>query len=239
MPKIYKVIDKTDNNHIKHPIFDLPFKLAIVGKSQISLGKTSIILNFLLRKEFYKDLFKGENIWVITNNKLDNKLKILKEEKDIPDENFLPYDETRLEEIYDMIEEEFQEEKKKQQRLIIFDDVAYSGDLKTKETGIISKIVMNGRHAGLSSIFTTQKYSLLGTNIRSQLTGAMLGNASLKEIELMNSDLNFLNNPREFMKLYKKNTQGRDFLVLNFNNDNEYYMDKEFNTINTKTFEKV
>ena len=55
-----------------------------------------------------------------------------------------------------MIEEEFQEEKKKQQRLIIFDDVAYSGDLKTKETGIISKIVMNGRHAGLSSIFTTQ-----------------------------------------------------------------------------------
>ena len=93
---------------------------------------------------------------------------------------------------------------------------------------------MNGRHAGLSSIFTTQKYSLLGTNIRSQLTGAMLGNASLKEIELMNSDLNFLNNPREFMKLYKKNTQGRDFLVLNFTNDNEYYMDKEFNTINTK-----
>ena len=231
MVKIYKVIDTTDKNHIKHPIFDLPFKLAIVGKSQISLGKTSIVLNMLLRDEFYKKQFKGENIWIVTNNKLDNKLKILKKEKDIPDENFMIYDEMALEDLYEMIEDEFQEEKKKQQRLIIFDDVAYSGDLKSKESGIVSKIVMNGRHAGLSSIFTSQKYSLLGTNIRSQLTGAMLGNASLKEIELISTDLNFLSNPKEFMRMYKAHTNGRDFLVLNFTNDDSYYMDKEFNTI--------
>tara|TARA_R110000782_G_scaffold16896_3_gene47929 strand:- start:918 stop:1625 length:708 start_codon:yes stop_codon:yes gene_type:complete len=231
MVKIYKVIDTTDKNHIKHPIFDLPFKLAIVGKSQISLGKTSIVLNMLLRDEFYKKQFKGENIWIVTNNKLDNKLKILKKEKDIPDENFMVYDEMALEDLYEMIEDEFQEEKKKQQRLIIFDDVAYSGDLKSKESGIVSKIVMNGRHAGLSSIFTSQKYSLLGTNIRSQLTGAMLGNASLKEIELISTDLNFLSNPKEFMRMYKAHTNGRDFLVLNFTNDDSYYMDKEFNTI--------
>lgn len=231
MVKIYKVIDTTDKNHIKHPIFDLPFKLAIVGKSQISLGKTSIVLNMLLRDEFYKKQFKGENIWIVTNNKLDNKLKILKKEKDIPDENFMVYDEMALEDLYEMIEEEFQEEKKKQQRLILFDDVAYSGDLKSKESGIVSKIVMNGRHAGLSSIFTSQKYSLLGTNIRSQLTGAMLGNASLKEIELISTDLNFLSNPKEFMRMYKQHTNGRDFLVLNFTNDDSYYMDKEFNTI--------
>ena len=112
MVKIYKVIDTTDKNHIKHPIFDLPFKLAIVGKSQISLGKTSIVLNMLLRDEFYKKQFKGENIWIVTNNKLDNKLKILKKEKDIPDENFMIYDEMALEDLYEMIEDEFQEEKK-------------------------------------------------------------------------------------------------------------------------------
>ena len=231
MVKIYKVIDNTDKNHIKHPIFDLPFKLAIVGKSQISLGKTSIVLNMLLRDEFYKKHFKGENIWIVTNNKLDNKLKILKTEKDIPDENFMVYDEGALEDLYSMIEDEFQEEKKKQQRLIIFDDVAYSGDLKSKESGILSKITCNGRHAGLSSIFTSQKYSLLGTNIRSQLTGAMLGNASLKEIELMNTDLNFLSNTRDFVKMYKKYTEGRNFLVLNFTNDGTYYMDSEFKDI--------
>jgi len=228
---IYKVRDKTDKNHVKHPIFDLPFKLAIVGKSQISLGKTSIIMNLLLRDEFYKKHFKGENIWIVTNNDLDNKLKILKETLDIPDENFMPYDEETLEALYDMIEEEFQEEEPKQQRLIIFDDVAYSGDLKSKESGILSKIVMNGRHAGLSSIFTTQKYSLLGTNIRSQLTGALLGNASSKEIELIETDLNFINK-KDFIKMYRENTNKRDFLVVNFTNDT-VYMDKNFNNIMT------
>jgi len=228
---IYKVRDKTDKNHVKHPIFDLPFKLAIVGKSQISLGKTSIIMNMLLRDEFYKKHFSGENIFIISNNDLDNKLKILKKEKDIPDENFMAYDEQTLEELYDMIEEEFQEEEPKQQRLIIFDDVAYSGDLKSKESGILSKITMNGRHAGLSSIFTTQKYSLLGTNIRSQLTGALLGSASSKEIELIETDLNFINK-KDFIKMYRENTKGRNFLCVNFSNDT-IYMDKDFKNIET------
>ena len=228
---IYKVRDKTDKNHVKHPIFDLPFKLAIVGKSQISLGKTSIIMNMLLRDEFYKKHFSGENIFIISNNDLDNKLKILKKEKDIPDENFMAYDEQTLEELYDMIEEEFIEEEPKQQRLIIFDDVAYSGDLKSKESGILSKITMNGRHAGLSSIFTTQKYSLLGTNIRSQLTGALLGSASSKEIELIETDLNFINK-KDFIKMYRENTKGRNFLCVNFSNDT-IYMDKDFKNIET------
>lgn len=228
---IYKVRDKTDKNHVKHAIFDLPFKLAIVGKSQISLGKTSIIMNLLLRDEFYKKHFKGENIWIVTNNDLDNKLKILKKEKDIPNENFMHYDEETLEALYDMIEEEFQEEEPKQQRLIIFDDVAYSGDLKSKESGILSKIVCNGRHAGLSSIFTTQKYSLLGCNIRSQLTGALLGSASSKEIELIETDLNFINK-KDFIKMYRENTKGRNFLCCNFTNDT-IYMDSNFNNIET------
>lgn len=34
------------------------------------------------------------------------------------------------------------------------------------KTGIISKIAMNGRHINLRSIFTTQKYSLLGTRLQ-------------------------------------------------------------------------
>jgi len=90
---------------------------------------------------------------------------------------------------------------------------------------------MNGRHAGLSSIFTTQKYSLLGTNIRSQLTGALLGNASSKEIELIETDLNFINK-KDFIKMYRANTNKRDFLVVNFTNDT-MYMDKNFNNIMT------
>jgi len=232
---ILKVRDPTDKHFTKKDIiFDIPFKLAIIGKSQISLGKTSIIINLLLREKYYKNNFKGENIYVITENKLDFKLNhVLKKEKDIPDSNFFNFDEAILEELYNILEEEFDEEKKKQNRLIIFDDVAFSAGLKGSMTGILSKIVMNGRHIGLSSIFTTQKYSLIGTNIRTQLTGAMIGGLSTKELELVEQDLNFMDNKKKFMKVMRDNTKGRDFVVINFTNDDAHrYLDKNFKPLN-------
>ena len=71
MPKILKIIDKTDKYHVKHKLFDLPFRLLINGKSQLS-GKTTLILNLLLNPEFgYDKLFKGENIFIVTNNALN------------------------------------------------------------------------------------------------------------------------------------------------------------------------
>lgn len=230
---ILKVKDITDTYYTKVPIiFDLPFRLAIIGKSQISLGKTSIILNLLLRDKYYKKYFKGENIYIITNNKLDNKLKILREEKEIPDCNVMEFDEERLEILYEILEEEFDEEEKKQNRLIIFDDVAYSNGLKGSQVGIMSKMAMNGRHMNLSQIYTSQKYSLVGTNIRTQLTGALIGGVSAKELDLIEQDLNFLENKKEFIKMFRQNTKNRDFLVVNFSNEfKDRYMDKNFKPI--------
>lgn len=230
---ILKVKDITDTYYTKVPIiFDLPFRLAIIGKSQISLGKTSIILNLLLRDKYYKKYFKGENIYIITNNKLDNKLKILREEKSIPDCNVMEFDEERLEILYEILEEEFDEEEKKQNRLIIFDDVAYSNGLKGSQVGIMSKMAMNGRHMNLSQIYTSQKYSLVGTNIRTQLTGALIGGVSAKELDLIEQDLNFLENKKEFIKMFRQNTKNRDFLVVNFSNEfKDRYMDKNFKPI--------
>jgi len=97
-------------------------------------------------------------------------------------------------------------------------------------TGVVSKIVMNGRHINLSSIFTTQKYSLLGTNIRSNLTGALIGNSSMKEIDLMEQDLNFLKTKKEFTNMVRDHTKGRDFLVVNFT-DPHLYLNKNFKPI--------
>lgn len=230
---ILKVKDITDTYYTKVPIiFDLPFRLAIIGKSQISLGKTSIILNLLLRDKYYKKYFKGDNIYIITNNKLDNKLKILREEKEIPDCNVMEFDEERLEILYEILEEEFDEEEKKQNRLIIFDDVAYSNGLKGSQVGIMSKMAMNGRHMNLSQIYTSQKYSLVGTNIRTQLTGALIGGVSAKELDLIEQDLNFLENKKEFIKMFRQNTKNRDFLVVNFSNEfKDRYMDKNFKPI--------
>ena len=131
MPKknILKVKDKSDSYYTEmDKLFNLPYKLLINGKSQLS-GKTTIILNLILRNAYYREKFDGENIFIVSNNKLDNKLKILMEQKDIPKANYMKYDEDELEILYDQLEDEFLEEvnekKKPSNRLIIFDDVAY------------------------------------------------------------------------------------------------------------------
>ena len=55
--KIFRVRDKADKYFTKKKqIFDIPFRLVIVGKSQLS-GKTSLVVNLVGRKEFYYNDF--------------------------------------------------------------------------------------------------------------------------------------------------------------------------------------
>ena len=235
MPKILRVKDKVDKYHIKHPIFDLPMKLLINGKSQLS-GKSTVLLSILLNPEFgYDKLFKGENIYIVSENELDQKLKMLQEYKEIPNQNIMKYDENELNDLYDDLEEKFLEELEEdevQQRLIIFEDCGYSGNLKNKNSGIVAKLVNNGRHLCLSQIYISQRLSQLNTQIRSGITGAILFATSIKELNLIEEDFNYLNSSREFIKLFRQYTnEPRSFLVVNFTNKDGIYMDKEFRTI--------
>ena len=75
MPRILKVKDDSDKFHKAMPTFDIPFKLLINGKSQLS-GKTTIVLNLLLNPQFgYADKFDGEDIYIISDNKLEQQTK--------------------------------------------------------------------------------------------------------------------------------------------------------------------
>ena len=236
--QILRVNDKTDSYYIDVPgLFKINFKIAIIGKSEIS-GKTTIILNFLLRDKFYKKYFHGDDIFVVSNNHLDNKLKILAKEKDIPKANIMPFDEGRLEVLYEMLEDDFllavEDKKTPTPKLIIFDDVAYSGSLKNKTAGMVSKIVMNGRHAMISSIFTTQKYSLLSTAVRTNLTGLVCFGTNNKELELISEDFNYLKTKQDFREMFYEATKERNsFLAINMNKSVEdgRYMDTEFKPI--------
>jgi len=237
MPKILKIKDKTDNYHKKHKLFDLPFKLLINSKSQIGLGKTTLIINLLLNPEFgYDKIFKGENIYIVSNNSLDQKLKMLAEYKEIPEQNIMEFNENDLKHLYTEIEEEVEQElndKNVQQRLIIFDDCVGGGQMK-KVSSIMTKLVTQGRHLMLSQIYTCQRFSLLSTIIRSNITGAVLGSTSMKELELIAEDYNYLKSKREFINLFRENTNdadGRGFLVINFSNPDGLYMDRNFKTI--------
>ena len=134
--KILKVRDKNDTYYTPiERLFDIPFKILINGKSQLS-GKTTIILNLLLNPVFgYDKLFDGDDIHIISNNKLDNKLSMMADKLDIPDENRIEFDEAHLQILYEDMEEQFKEDVgeglKPKNKLIIFDDCGYSGSLKS------------------------------------------------------------------------------------------------------------
>ena len=148
--KILKVIDKSDSYYTPMDgIPDLPFRMIVVGKSQLS-GKSTIILNLLLRPEFYGGKFQPEDIYLISNNKLDNKLRILADQLDVPGSNIMKFSEDRLQAIYDHIEDmasdAVNDGDKPVNSLMVIDDCSYSGDFKSKIDGVISLTIP---HRGL------------------------------------------------------------------------------------------
>ena len=234
--EVLRIKDKTDSYYHQIPqLFDLPSKVVINGPSHRS-GKTTAVINILSNPKFgYDKIFKGENIYIISNNKLDMKIKLFAEVKKIPPGNIFRYNEDKLEVLYEMLEEQFQEsidnKEKVEHVCLYFDDVAFSGALKLQNgTGIISKIVMNGRHAMISSFFLTQKWSLISTAVRSNLTGALIFGTTQKEAELIADDLNMLPKRQTWIGMYRKATAKKNsFLVVNFTNDiEEMYMDSNF-----------
>lgn len=233
---ILKVNDHTDSYYTKKAdIIDLPFRILIVGKSFLS-GKSTVILNLLLRDKFYKNDFKGENIFIVSNNAMDNKMKILKEEKDVDAHNFMEFSESNLEAIYEEVEaralDNMNEGKRPANSLIVIDDVAFSGGLKEKNNGTLSRIMCNGRHVNLSIIITAQKYSQLSTTMRANASGAILFNNSMNEVEAMERDFNYLESKKDFVKLFRETTRGKNqFMVVNFTEDG-IYQDSNFKAIN-------
>ena len=240
--KILKVRDKNDSYYTPvDRLFDLPFRLLINGKSQLS-GKTSVIMNLLLNPQFgYEKMFDGDDIYIITNNKLDNKLKMLMDKLDIPEGNHMEFDEDMLKILYEDIEEEFMEDvgegSKPKNKLMIIDDVAYSGGLKNySKRNIIDRLVCNGRHALISTIFTSQKYSQTSTCLRTNISGAILFGTNAKEVDLIADDMSYYEKKKDFIKMFRETTKiPRSFLVVNYSNPpEELYLNTEFEPIKWK-----
>ena len=201
-----------------------------------------MILNLLLNPQFgYSNYFEGDDIHIISNNKLDNKLAMMADKLDIPEENRQEFDEDYLEILYEDIEEEFMEDtsegRKPKNKLIIFDDCGYSGSLKSYSKGnIVDKMICNGRHLNLSQIYTSQRFSQCSTCLRTNLTGAIMFSTSMKELELIAEDFNYMKTKKDFIKIFRETTaKPRQFMVINFSNPPaEMYLDTEFQPINWK-----
>ena len=233
---IYRVKDAKERHYKdKGLLFNLPFRILLVGKSQFS-GKSSCIVNLLLQDDgrLYKNEFDGDNIYIFSGSlKTDTKMKLLINQFEIPESNlFDDYSEEALEAIYDLVEEEFQDaidnKEKPPNSLVILDDIAFSGGLKNKQSGQITKIACNGRHINLSFIATAQKYSQLSTTLRENCSGAIFWDCSDKQMDLIMEDHNVMENKKDFKKMMRQRTEKpHSFMVVNYSNPR----DKRYQTM--------
>lgn len=222
----------------KDRIFDLPMKLLIIGRSQLS-GKTTVVANILLLDQWYGRDFKGENIWIVSpSTDVDPKMQTIIDEKEVPSMNVIQdYDEQVLVALYDLITERYLDQReaggKIDNFLVLFDDMSFGGALKKKQHGAIAKLFCNGRHINCSTIITAQKYSDVATVCRENNTGCILFASTDKQLDLISDDHNYLESKKDFKKMFKEATKEKHaFLVVNYSNPvSERYLDSDFEPI--------
>lgn len=234
--EILKVKDDAEKYYVsKKQVFDLPMKLAVIGASQRS-GKTNWIINALGRDEFYGKDFKPENIYLFGPSLNSSKWKKFIEAKEIPPENlFSELNEDVLESLYEDVEEEYNDaiENKKipPNKIIVFDDLGFGGAMRGRSKfGIVDKLVMNGRHFNLSSVFLIQSYKQISPDVRGNLSGLVVFNLSTRELESIVNEHNYLSSSKEFMKMFRKTTKKKhSTFIINYSNDPEaLYQDSNF-----------
>jgi hypothetical protein len=246
MEKKYKILKMKDvsDRHItkKEAIFDLPMRLLIVGKS--GDGKSGFLGNLLLRDEFYKKDFLGDNIFIFSGSvNGDKKLNTMITELDIPETNvFSGYSEEELDAVYEHLQEQFNEnvdekitDKTQLNSLIIMDDLAYNNSFKDSgKNDMVRKVYMNGRKYNISIIILSQKYTSVSTSVRENITGLILGKSSNKQLDVVATDHNYLrgkNSTKTFIDMVHKTTDTPySKFIINFSNKN-IYLDTDFESI--------
>jgi hypothetical protein len=238
--EIYKMKDKSDNFTIKKdPLFNLPCRLLILGKT--GCGKSGKLGNFLLRSDMYRDDFLPENIFIFSGSVKgggDLKLNEIIDQLDIPSSNvFDNYDEEALSVIYDMLvdnyNEALREKTKPEHSLVIFDDLGFSNlQRQNKKNDILNKLLANGRKFLISTITLNQRITQLSRACREQVSGAIIHSCSNQDLELVESQFNYLKDKKQFKEMFRKSTSEspHDFLVINFGRKN-IYQNKNFQDI--------
>ena len=229
---VLKVKDKTDKLTISvNRLFDLPFRLILTGKS--GSGKGGIITNICLNENYgYKKVFNDIYIFA-PEPYADEKMRVIIEEKLIPDSNIFE-DIEELEELYDMLVEDFKdrvaEGEKPKMPLLIIDDLAFSGKLANRFNAL-AKVMCNSRKFMISCIITAQAYTQTAKNIRLQASAMIIFQTSNKELEIIETENNYLRGGKKaFYNMFRNNVKEKhDFLCINYsNNYDELYLDKKF-----------
>jgi len=92
---------------------------------------------------------------------------------------------------------------------------------------------MNGRKQLVSIILTTQFYHHILNSVRQNASFVMLYNTSLRQLDSVMEEHNFLPTKKQFVKMFRHNVKRKtDFIVINHDNEPEnLYLDKNFEPI--------
>tara|TARA_R110002126_G_scaffold89145_7_gene213192 strand:+ start:145 stop:894 length:750 start_codon:yes stop_codon:yes gene_type:complete len=248
MPKILKVKDKSDKNVIDKGLLpDVSFRGVICMRT--GGGKGNIITNLFLNPDFYLHDFHGTDIFIFSPLVNDNKMNILIEQKEIPEENLhteVDYD--ILNGIYEDCLKEFEMRtamgKPIFQKVFLFDDVSFDGQLRKggNSSNIINKIYCNGRKHGISIITTLQYYNQVSPTCKANSSFMIIGDQSDRNLDSVAEDHNFLggkNSKKSFKKMFRDTIQEKhDFMVMCYSNKkSDRYLDTDFNVIDYKQYE--
>tara|TARA_R110000803_G_scaffold46302_1_gene97273 strand:- start:6778 stop:7497 length:720 start_codon:yes stop_codon:yes gene_type:complete len=238
MPKILKMKDKSDNFTIdKGMLFNCPFRLVIIGRT--GCGKTSAIGSLLLLKEFYKDDIKGKDTYIFSPMTNDFKMEEIIKQKQVEEINVYNFlDDEILNALYEKLTEEFKEavasKKKPSQKLILLDDLSFSGDLRSGFYNSVSRIFCNGRKHNINIIITSQYISHILPSCLSQISGGIFYNMSDRQLDILADHYNYTDNKKTFKKLFRDEVrEGHDHFIINFSNSRSQglYLNKNFEKI--------
>lgn len=238
--KIYVMKDDNEQHHIKKDIiFDVPLRLLVTGKSQIS-GKSNLVGNLLCLPEYYFKQWNPENMFIFTPNAyIDDKwVKIIKY-NEIPSSNvFTSYSEESLKVIYELINEKYEEAKAKKEApehwLIVFDDLGSSSQLHNKKNKMLNELVNNGRHLLVSIIACIQYYKQANPNFRSNVTGVCAFGCTENQLEAITQEHNTITTKKNFMKAFNEVTKEKhNFFTVNYTNPPEKRYLKNFEDVVT------
>lgn len=188
-----------------------PFRMYVVGAS--GSGKTNLILNLLSRVEMYKDYFK-ENIIVIspTARQLDDSYAVL----ELPQSNFFPCSVEVLERIFELAKLAKEQKKMKPTLLILDDILSYKKFCNSKE---LLKLMVMGRHYGLSTMVLSQAYHRIQKSVRLNFSCVIYFKGSNRELEVLADDFTPPGmSKRQFMRLVSEITDPQySFLFIDLN----------------------
>ena len=242
---------------IKHmnQLLKPPFRLSVVGST--GAGKTNLIKNFIFHfyknyfDEFYfflgskdeQELFEDLSRKHLVKKKkkkkqnMEDKYFNTKENDDKPQDDYdekiniiSRFNDTELSELMDDIENDEDHPRV----LMLFDDMIFSNISNRHKLNSLDRLFMNGRHANISVIIASQKYTALNMSSRC-INTSMMVLFGLNDKELKTCSEEHSNNitPNEFIQLYKKTTQEPyTFLAVNYQKKpKERFYDSKFNTI--------